>query len=263
MTRTPPLADAGDRTGGRSFGARAWVRAVSTALRLALAVLWLVAGALKVGDAAGMVRTVRAFRILPESLVHPVAYAVPFVEIALGVLLLLGLAVRACALLSSLMLAAYIAAIASAAARGLRIECGCFSSGGDLAKDAPTHYTSELVRDSLLLVASGLLARWPGGYLALDRLLDAPAAGRRRPGAAEDEYEYDGEYDDETWDEHDEAWDDGDAAGGDWRGRVGDGGDTEGWDGPDRHPADGRAGSAGPRETRRGDGAGRRMGRDR
>ena len=121
----------------------------------------------KVGDSAGMVRSVRAFRILPEGLVHPVAYAVPFVEIALGVLLLLGLAVRICASLSALMLAAYIAAIASAAARGLRIECGCFSSGGDLTKGAPTHYTSELIRDSLLLVASGLLVMASAALLSL------------------------------------------------------------------------------------------------
>ena len=181
------------RAAGRSRGTRAWVRVVSTVLRLGLAVLWLAAGTLKVGDAAGMVRSVRAFRILPEGLVHPVAYAVPFVEIALGALLLLGLAVRACALLSSLMLAAYIAAIASAAARGLHIDCGCFSSGGDLAKGAPTHYTSELIRDSLLLVASGLLVRWPTGYLALDRLLDGPASAHRRAADSDDEYGDDGD----------------------------------------------------------------------
>ncbi|WP_007518082.1 MULTISPECIES: MauE/DoxX family redox-associated membrane protein [Pseudofrankia] len=209
MTHLHPHSylDAEHEAGGRTLGARAWVRAVSTALRLGLAVLWLAAGALKVGDAAGMVRSVRAFRILPEGLVHPVAYAVPFVEIALGVLLLLGLAVRACALLSSLMLAAYIAAIASAAARGLRIDCGCFSSGGDLAKGAPTHYTSELIRDSLLLVASGLLVWWPTGYLALDRLLEAPAGSRSRSAAADDEYD-DG---DEAWNEDGEAWNDSDS----------------------------------------------------
>jgi uncharacterized membrane protein YphA (DoxX/SURF4 family) len=158
---------------------------LSTLLRAGLGVLWLVAGALKISDPAGMVRSVRAFRILPEALVHPVAYAVPFVEVALGALLLLGLAVKACAALSALLLAIYIGAIASAAARGLRIDCGCFSNGGDLARGAPTHYTTELVRDSLLLVASVLLVLLPAGYLTLDRLLfgppPAPAgpAGRR------------------------------------------------------------------------------------
>jgi uncharacterized membrane protein YphA (DoxX/SURF4 family) len=188
--------------GGALGRRRPWARVASTLLRLGLGVLWLVAGCLKVGDADGMVRSVRAFRVLPETLVHPVAYAVPFVEIALGVLLLLGLAVRAGALLSCLLLAVYIGAIAAAAARGLHIECGCFSKGGDLAKGAPTHYTSELVRDSLLLLASVLLAVWPHGYLTLDRLLFGPAPDRRPEGS--------GDLDDDRADEHwsaEEHWD--------------------------------------------------------
>lgn len=155
-------------------------RIVSTVLRLGLGAVWLVAGALKINDPGGMVRSVRAFRILPEALVQPVAYAVPFLEIALGLLLIVGLAVRVTALLSALMFATYIAAIASAAARGLRIDCGCFSTGGDLAADAPTHYTSELIRDSLLLAAAALLTWRPVGYLAADRLLDRPGT-RTRP----------------------------------------------------------------------------------
>ena len=165
------------------------LRVLATLARFGLGVLWLVAGVLKIGDPDGMVRSVRAFRILPEALVHPVAYAVPFVEIALGVLLLLGLAVRACAAVSALLLAIYIAAIAAAAVRGLRIECGCFSSGGELTKGAPTHYASELVRDSLLLLVSALLAVLPAGYLTLDRLLFGPPTGgptdqdRARPDA--------------------------------------------------------------------------------
>ncbi|SBW21153.1 DoxX family protein [Candidatus Protofrankia californiensis] len=147
-------------------------RVLSTVVRLGLAVLWLAAGLFKIGDPQGMVRSVRAFRILPEPLVHPVAYAVPFVEITLGLLLLAGLAVRVSAAVSALLLAAYITAIASAAARGLRIDCGCFSSGGDLTAGAPTHYTGEIVRDSLLLVASALLVRLPAGALTVDRLLE-------------------------------------------------------------------------------------------
>ncbi|MCK9893319.1 DoxX family protein [Frankia sp. AgB32] len=149
-------------------------RVVSTVLRLVLGAVWLAAGLLKVNDPDGMLRSARAFRILPEALVQPVAYAVPFLEIALGLLLIVGLAVRVTAIVSALMFATYIAAIASAAARGLRIDCGCFSSGGDLTADAPTHYTSELIRDSLLLAAAALLAWRPAGYLSADRLLDRP-----------------------------------------------------------------------------------------
>jgi uncharacterized membrane protein YphA (DoxX/SURF4 family) len=175
-------------------GPRTWARVLATVLRFGLAALWLAAGILKIGNPAEMVRSVRAFRILPEALVHPVAYAVPFVEIALGLLLLTGLAVRAGAALSSLMLAVYIGAIASAAARGLRIQCGCFSTGGDLARNAPTTYTTDLVRDSGLLVASLLLATLPAGYLTLDRLLFGPPSRPLPAGGA---------WTDDTWADHD------------------------------------------------------------
>uniref|UniRef100_UPI002023EC2C MauE/DoxX family redox-associated membrane protein n=1 Tax=Frankia sp. CiP1_Cm_nod2 TaxID=2897161 RepID=UPI002023EC2C len=143
--------------------------------RLGLAGLWLAAGMIKIGDPQGMVRSVRAFRILPEALVHPVAYAVPFVEIALGLLLLVGLAVRVSAVVSALLLAGYIAAIASAAARGLRIGCGCFSTGGDLTAGAPIHYTGEIIRDGLLLAASVLVVCLPAGALTVDRILERGA----------------------------------------------------------------------------------------
>lgn len=164
--------DAGDAGTPRT---RRFARVASTVLRVGLGILWLAAGALKINDPDGMVRSVRAFRILPEALVDPVAYAVPFVEIALGVLLIVGLTVRLAAAISAVLFAVYIAAIASAAARGLRIDCGCFSAGGDLTSEAPTHYTQEIVRDSALLLASLLLARWPAGYLSVDRFLNGPA----------------------------------------------------------------------------------------
>lgn len=149
----------------------------TTVARLGLAAVWLVAGFAKVGSPEAMVRSVRAFRLLPEALVQPVGYAVPFLEIALGLLLLAGVATRAMAVVSALLLAVYVGAIASAAARGLRIDCGCFSAGGDLSAGAPTRYTQEILRDGALLVLSVLLARWPAALLSVDRLFErAPAA---------------------------------------------------------------------------------------
>ncbi|MEX5635000.1 MauE/DoxX family redox-associated membrane protein [Parafrankia sp. FMc2] len=185
----------------RGWTARVLPRLTSTVLRVGLGLVWLVAGALKIDDPDGMVRSVRAFRILPESLVDPVAYAVPFIEIALGVLLIVGLAVRLGAIVSGLLFAVYTAAIISAAARGLRIDCGCFSTGGDLTAEAPTHYTQEIVRDSALLIASALLARWPTGFLAVDQLLTRPT----HPSLDDDEDDYLGSTDGTTVEEDDAA----------------------------------------------------------
>lgn len=107
------------------------------------------AGIAKIGDAAAGVRAVRAYRILPESLVHPVAYGLPAVEIVLAVLLLFGVATRVVAAIGAGLLAVFIGAVASAGLRGLRIDCGCFGGGGQVEH---THYLLEIGRDSLLLL---------------------------------------------------------------------------------------------------------------
>jgi uncharacterized membrane protein YphA (DoxX/SURF4 family) len=149
--------------GDRAPALAAWL---ATAARLLLGGLFVVAGALKLPDPAAAVRAVRAYRLLPEALVGPAAFGLPVVEIAVGLALLAGVFVRASAVLSALMLAGYIAAIASAWARGLQIDCGCFGGGGQVAA-ADTAYPSEVLRDSALLLVALALARRPRSRLAL------------------------------------------------------------------------------------------------
>jgi len=168
---------------------RGWL---GTALRLLLAGVWLYAGLAKIGDPAGSVRAVRAYQLLPEWLAKGVGYGLPFVEIAVAVLLLAGLATRLAAVLSAVLLVVFIAGIASAAARGLRIDCGCFGGGGELAAGGATQYTGEILRDVGLLVAAVLLAVWPRSRLALDDAVrdsvpgpDAARIGPRRTKAAQ------------------------------------------------------------------------------
>jgi len=62
---------------------------------------------------------------------------------------------------------AFVVGIASAWARGLRIDCGCFGSGGELAAGQDPTYGLELARDAALMVIAVLLTRWPAGRLAL------------------------------------------------------------------------------------------------
>ena len=81
-----------------------WIKVVSLLARLSLAAVWLVSGALKVADPAQTIIAVRAYQLLPEDLVRPVANTLPFLEIALGLLLLIGLAVRATAAVSAALL---------------------------------------------------------------------------------------------------------------------------------------------------------------
>lgn len=147
--------------------ARRAVGVLGVVARLVTAVVFIAAGLAKAGDPAGTVRAVRAYRLLPEAAVPAFAHALPWVELAVAALLLAGLATRAVAGLAALLLAAFVAAVASAGARGLRIDCGCFGGGGTVAQ---THYLTEIARD-LVLLAVALVAAAVRPRLALDTLL--------------------------------------------------------------------------------------------
>jgi uncharacterized membrane protein YphA (DoxX/SURF4 family) len=144
---------------------------VSTAARLGLAAVWLVAGGLKVGDLAESGRAVNAYQIFPYEVAKVVGAAQPFLEITLGLLLLAGLAVRLSAGISAGLLVIFIAGIVSAWARGLQIDCGCFSSGGELGAGQSPQYTWDLLRDAGFLLLAGVLLWRPRTRFSVDGVL--------------------------------------------------------------------------------------------
>jgi uncharacterized membrane protein YphA (DoxX/SURF4 family) len=147
---------------------------LATVARLALGATFVVAGILKLPDPAAAVRAVRAYRLLPESLVAPVAYGLPMLEIVVGLALLAGIFVRTAAIASAVLLVVFLAAVGSAWARGLQIDCGCFGHGGAVAA-GDTAYPAEIARDvGLLIIALGLAWR-PRSRFALGTVLAGPA----------------------------------------------------------------------------------------
>lgn len=140
-------------------------------VRLVTGGVWIVAGAIKLPDIASSVDAVRAYQLLPEAVVPTTGQTLPVLEVVVGLALVLGLLTRTAAVVSSLLFVAFIIGIASAWARGLTIDCGCFGGGG-YDPDAASKYPWEIARDaallagSLLLVAVGHRSRW-----ALDHVL--------------------------------------------------------------------------------------------
>jgi uncharacterized membrane protein YphA (DoxX/SURF4 family) len=158
---TPPRAAT---PGNRVAAVAPWI---STAARLILGGVLLVAGALKVVDPQASVAAVRAYELLPTGLETLVGWGLPFVEVALGLLLLTGLGTRPAAAAAGLLMLVFIAGVASAAARGLNIDCGCFGGGGRVAPDQ-TAYGREIVRDVGLLLLAGWLVARPHSRLSLE-----------------------------------------------------------------------------------------------
>ncbi len=144
---------------------------VGTVARLGLAAVWLVSGTLKAVDPDQTYIAVKAYAVLPTSAVEVVAAVLPFLELALGLLLLAGVGTRLVAVLSAVLLLVFVTGVAQAWARGLSIDCGCFGGGGQVAP-SDTAYLAELLRDAAFVAAAGWLIVRPRTLFALDARLD-------------------------------------------------------------------------------------------
>jgi uncharacterized membrane protein YphA (DoxX/SURF4 family) len=93
---------------------------------------------------------VDSYQILSPGAVNFVAHTLPFAEIALGLLLLLGWGLRIWATLISLLILGFFVAVVRSYAMGMQINCGCFATPEPL-----TIWT--VIRDGLLAVLAVLM----------------------------------------------------------------------------------------------------------
>lgn len=158
-----------------------WRQWVSLLVRLGLGGVLLVAGGLKVSDPTQSALAVEAYKIFPTDLAYLIGYTLPWFEIAVGLLLVLGLMTRLAAVVTGVLMVLFIAGIISAWARGLTIDCGCFGGGGEVDA-AETAYPAEIIRDTVYLAGAVWLTYFPrsafslDGWLATDQGTDDDAA---------------------------------------------------------------------------------------
>jgi uncharacterized membrane protein YphA (DoxX/SURF4 family) len=137
-----------------AFGPRAHI--VPLIARLALAALFIIAGALKLGHADDLASVISAFSLgFPAPLVAFIAVALPPFEILLGIYLAGGWFLPETSMAATVLMVAFIAAIASVVARGITAPCGCFGS----ADTAPATWATVL-RDVLFVIPAAYLAWW-------------------------------------------------------------------------------------------------------
>ena len=139
--------------------------------RLVLGGTLLAAGLLKIKNPSEAAASVRVYKMLPVAIANILGYSLPWIEIGIALLLIVGIALKKSALAGGILMAMFIIAIGQAWARGLPINCGCFGNGGVTA-DGKVHaltYFTEIVRDIGLVILSGFLYRFPQGKLGLDK----------------------------------------------------------------------------------------------
>jgi hypothetical protein len=127
-------------------------------LRIALGGLFLFAGAAKLGDPTQFAIEIGNYRLL-EPLAPYLAVMLPYIEILLGIALIVGPRPwrRASALALCGLLAVFTVAVVTVVVRGINVDCGCF--GG---QSGPVTWTT-VIRDVTLFLVSSVILIFDGG----------------------------------------------------------------------------------------------------
>jgi hypothetical protein len=124
---------------------------------------------MRVDDGTDVTRAaILAYDLMPRSLAGSVARWLPYVELATGVLVLAGLALRPAVAIAAALLLVFTGVVAVALARGTDAPCGCFGIG-----DLRPLRRTVVLRNLVLLAIAGALLIWPLGQLTLDTVLTA------------------------------------------------------------------------------------------
>lgn len=130
--------------------------------RLALAGVFIYSGYVKVQETLQFAVAISGYRMVPENLIFPLAKYLPWVEIILGLAILIGWKIRYFAAATSALLMFFIAVLAITLSRGIEANCGCFGLDERISP-------LTILRDSLFLIPAiyltfedKLTRRWRG-----------------------------------------------------------------------------------------------------
>lgn len=109
---------------------------LTIAFRLFVGISFIYASFYKIIEPALFARSIWYYHMVPGELINPMALLLPWVELIVGVCLILGVYYRGAVLLVNLMVIMFMIALISAAVRGIDIDCGCFKPGKKSSESA-------------------------------------------------------------------------------------------------------------------------------
>jgi uncharacterized membrane protein YphA (DoxX/SURF4 family) len=90
--------------------------------------MFIVVGVGKIANPEEFAKEIANYQILPYLFVNITAIIVPWIELFAGILLLLGVQTKSSSIVIAVMTVVFTIAVIIAIAKGLNIECGCYSN---------------------------------------------------------------------------------------------------------------------------------------
>ena len=135
-----------------------WKRLSFIALRLFLGLVFVYASVDKILHPAAFAEIIYNYQILPDTLINIASIFLPWLELLLGLLLISGFWLPGAVLIANSLFLVFFATLIFNAARGLDIDCGCFSVSTTASSGG--HMLWYLLRDAFFLFL-GLCLAWP------------------------------------------------------------------------------------------------------
>ncbi len=104
---------------------------LSIVARFILGGIFILAAIPKILDPASFAGVIYSYQLLPDMLINIVAVVLPWIEVVVGGFIIIGIWLPGTVLLYNLLLLTFICALIINTARGLDINCGCFSTEAD------------------------------------------------------------------------------------------------------------------------------------
>lgn len=146
-------------------------KTTATIARIVIGLLFIFSGLLKIGvfkgygDPYAFASAVKAFHILHGDMILFTTFAIPWLEIICGSLLVIGFWTRAAAQVINLMLVIFIIAMITVIYRKLDVDCGCFGE----YFGATVGYVS-IIRNIVLIAITSIPVIVGPGYFAVSNI---------------------------------------------------------------------------------------------
>ncbi len=94
--------------------------------RLIVGGVFIWAAVSKIPQAGDLARSMAQFKLVPQPLILPFSYFLPWLELLCGAALIVGIWIRSAALWANALLVIFTLALAANIIRGIEADCGCF-----------------------------------------------------------------------------------------------------------------------------------------
>ena len=129
--------------------------------RLVLGGLFIYASLDKIGSPGSFARDISNYHILPLGTENLLALILPWMELTVGIGLILGVFITGASILSMGMMGMFIIAIGSAILRGYNIECGCGLKEGEIVG------VGKIIEDSIYFFLGWLIYKRGGNWFEI------------------------------------------------------------------------------------------------